>query len=55
MMKAPKPKVLVLGSPLDYIDNEYLDKFKADYDLDVSIIKYWLPSNSYKLNLLTTP
>ena len=35
-MKAPKPKVLVLGSPLDYIDTEYLDQFKADYDLDVS-------------------
>ena len=35
-MKAAKPKVLVLGSPLDYIDKEYLDQFKADYDLDVS-------------------
>ena len=42
-MKAPKPKVLVLGSPLDYIDTEYLDKFKADYDLDVSILNHDSP------------
>jgi lactate dehydrogenase-like 2-hydroxyacid dehydrogenase len=45
MMKAPKPKVLVLGSPLDYIDKEYLDQFRADYDLDVSIPEYCLPVN----------
>ena len=31
-----KPKVLILGSPLDYIDNDYLNEFQKDYDVDVS-------------------
>lgn len=31
-----KPKVLVLGSPLDYVEKEYFDKFKEDYIVDVS-------------------
>ena len=34
---AEKKKVLVLGSPLDYVDKEYLDKFKQNYQLDVSL------------------
>ncbi len=34
-MKAAKPKVLILGSPLDYIDKQYDDQFKEDYDVDV--------------------
>ena len=33
---APKRKVLVLGSPLDYVDKDYLDKFEDDYIVDVS-------------------
>lgn len=35
-MKAPKPKILILGSDLDYIDKQYYSQFKADYDVDVS-------------------
>ncbi len=34
-MKAAKPKVLVLGSPLDYVDKRYYDQFEEDYDVDV--------------------
>lgn len=30
-----RKKVLVLGSPLDYIEREYLEKFEEDYVLDV--------------------
>jgi hypothetical protein len=31
-----KRKVLVLGSPLDYVEREYFDNFKKDYTVDVS-------------------
>ena len=30
-----KKKVLVLGSPLDYIDRQYLANFEHDYQLHV--------------------
>ena len=30
-------KVLVLGSPLEYIDKEYYDKFREDYDVQVCV------------------
>ena len=36
-MASQKRKVLVLGSPLDYVDNDYLDEFRGDYDLDVRL------------------
>jgi lactate dehydrogenase-like 2-hydroxyacid dehydrogenase len=35
-MKASKPKVLILGSDLDFIEKEYFDHFKQDYEVHVS-------------------
>lgn len=32
-----KRKVLVLGSELDYIDKQYYDEFKKDYEVQVRI------------------
>jgi len=33
-----KRKVLVLGSPLDYVDQDYYDAFTLDYHVDVSLV-----------------
>ncbi len=32
-----RKKVLVLGSPLDYVDKQYLEDFQKKYQLDVRI------------------
>lgn len=35
-MKLSKPKVLILGSDLDYVEKAYYDRFKNDYEVHVS-------------------
>lgn len=55
-----KPKVLILGSPLDYVEKHHFDKFKEDYDVDVSrkypfVYIERAPSNAHIRNRSYTP
>ena len=49
-LSSSKPKVLVLGGPLDYIDKQYREDFEKDYVLDV----WYLQQVTYVQNRLMT-